>query len=1373
MRRLLCPADGQISAFRGSRYWGRARLRPAGNRLFPLALIFIICSIPEAPWAARLELRQAESQATELAVSVGDEIEIALWVSSDAQQLSGAAIFLSFDESVFTPIRANGEAIAAGHPPFASGDFLGNGEIFRNDLLASGDPAASAPGAQLDYSVVRAADNGAGTVASLRVRAIAPSPSATIGIDESGIRETRIFLPDGSQQAFRFITPMRVAVRGISIEGLPASLVLARGQVDSTTFRLDDFVFDPLHAPREIGWTFSALTSVVAEHDPDANSLRISAPSDASAWERLILTASNPEGQSAAHTVDIFVNSGPDLPADLEPFYLPEDSADEFALAVSDPDTPTDLLQVHASSPPHLEVTIQGPPFVARLEPVPDWHGEELVTLVAADNFGFADTTQIRVVVTPVNDAPTFLGAPNVQVTRGKQDSTLVLAEWLHDPDEPAGGLHLTWTGADRVQVEKRSDRLFLSAGDPTWTGVEEILLRVEDEEGLRDSVLLTATVVSSVPPALSAAPQRQGMASGEYFILGLDQLVVDPDDLDADLQWEVSGHHKLYVQLSPSREARIEAPGDFAGTETLTFAVSDPSGESTSFDLLVFAAPATGEPVIAPLPEVSLPLDGVDASLDLDDFVFDLDHDPAQLEWLLPEEGALVLSVDPDSHVLTLTPAAAAEAGLAEVQLAARDPQGNQAVQQLRVNLTGTRPQSFSVDLSDMTFRRDETHRLDLDELVSGHPEPAQIQWQVEGQENVGVDLDPVTHEVALSVPGTWEGSEQLTFVATIGEDLHRKTVQVTVLAPAGGSLTPKLASLPGVTIRAGEFDQSLDLDDFVSDVDPALLTWKVTGDEQTQAVVDEQSHRLIILTGTGWHGDETLQLQGTDGQGLVLEGAVQVKILPPAADLTLREVTAVSLFAGEGQIRLAVADLLQTAADPQVLAWEATASQAVNVTYDPADSVLILEPEHPLEISEIITLRVQDPEEQTATGQILAQVYPADGSVGETSADFRMAIVPNVFQPDYLDVFAISDAALHRAPLLRVRDDAWADMPVTAPGAGIWHSQHVLTPGHEGELSFLALALDAEQQALKAGSALQVGTAESASAKRLSTGDVSIYMPAQSFATDAVVAIIPAAAPDPGPELVPVSPAYRLYSPRSYQAGEGRISMSVPDPAAHVGLYRWELDHWEFAGAERADGLIHAPLPQLGLYAAMDDRTPPQLRFSEEVDGVWRLDWVDRGSGLGAIVVEADRDPLPPAAYQWDGKRLAIDQRMIPSGARWIEVRVADRAGNRAPAVGRPADAAALPDRFVLGQNHPNPFNPSTAIPLFLPAAARVRVEIYNAAGQRVRALLDHDMDAGAQTVSWDGRDDHGRDVSSGLYVYRALSRRQVETRRMTLVR
>lgn len=89
-------------------------------------------------------------------------------------------------------------------------------------------------------------------------------------------------------------------------------------------------------------------------------------------------------------------------------------------------------------------------------------------------------------------------------------------------------------------------------------------------------------------------------------------------------------------------------------------------------------------------------------------------------------------------------------------------------------------------------------------------------------------------------------------------------------------------------------------------------------------------------------------------------------------------------------------------------------------------------------------------------------------------------------------------------------------------------------------------------------------------------------------------------------------------------------------------------------------------------------------------------------------------------------------------------------------------------------LGQNHPNPFNPSTTIEFSVPAQARATLKIYDVAGRLVRTLVDEVKAPGRRySVVWDGRDRSGREVSSGLYFYRLETGDWEETRKLVIIR
>ncbi|RMF59440.1 MAG: T9SS C-terminal target domain-containing protein [Calditrichaeota bacterium] len=78
-------------------------------------------------------------------------------------------------------------------------------------------------------------------------------------------------------------------------------------------------------------------------------------------------------------------------------------------------------------------------------------------------------------------------------------------------------------------------------------------------------------------------------------------------------------------------------------------------------------------------------------------------------------------------------------------------------------------------------------------------------------------------------------------------------------------------------------------------------------------------------------------------------------------------------------------------------------------------------------------------------------------------------------------------------------------------------------------------------------------------------------------------------------------------------------------------------------------------------------------------------------------------------------------------------------------------------IPNSFQLNQNYPNPFNPTTTIEFHLSNSARVRLEIFNTLGQRIRELVNGFRIAGVYQITWDGTSDNGQSVASGIYLYR----------------
>ena len=108
-----------------------------------------------------------------------------------------------------------------------------------------------------------------------------------------------------------------------------------------------------------------------------------------------------------------------------------------------------------------------------------------------------------------------------------------------------------------------------------------------------------------------------------------------------------------------------------------------------------------------------------------------------------------------------------------------------------------------------------------------------------------------------------------------------------------------------------------------------------------------------------------------------------------------------------------------------------------------------------------------------------------------------------------------------------------------------------------------------------------------------------------------------------------------------------------------------------------------------------------------------------------------------------------------------------------NKPPVGVEESNDAGHPHSFDLRQNFPNPFNPETKIRFSVPRGSRVKIEIFNLLGQTVRLLVDQYLPAGDHVRTWNGTDNGGGSVGSGVYFYRLTINDMVETRKMILLK
>ncbi|MCF7859417.1 MAG: T9SS type A sorting domain-containing protein [Candidatus Cloacimonetes bacterium] len=139
--------------------------------------------------------------------------------------------------------------------------------------------------------------------------------------------------------------------------------------------------------------------------------------------------------------------------------------------------------------------------------------------------------------------------------------------------------------------------------------------------------------------------------------------------------------------------------------------------------------------------------------------------------------------------------------------------------------------------------------------------------------------------------------------------------------------------------------------------------------------------------------------------------------------------------------------------------------------------------------------------------------------------------------------------------------------------------------------------------------------------------------------------------------------------------------------------------------------------------------------------------------------------------------------DYPLTANTTYWYWLECIDNAGEAAllgpvslfvPEGGDNEGTPATPDDYGLKQNYPNPFNPSTSINFALEENSPVRLTIYNVKGEKVKTVFEDYVPADlVQTANWDGRDEAGKSVASGVYLYRLRTNKTVYSKRMLLLK
>ncbi len=1391
----------------------RTDMAPASARgLILTAVIALLSFSPALVDAAQIDLRvQGLPPGADLThdIELGDELVVDVVIEAGSEEeITGFSLFISYDNEVFALMPAVEASDQETLQPFEPGGYLNGVPLLNRLEEVEGDTESFIAYAEAS-GVSREVATGSGVAARFRLEVLRRplGDLSQIVVEERGHDRFSHYVTaatPGTERRFDQPGTLSFRVTGFRVKSLPDQ-VLVEGEA-SSVFILNDFVDQE---GGRILWSATRLSELPTSIDEESTQVTItpqiggfgSGP-NRNASRRMIFTAfETGEGLTAADTIDIVVNARPQIgEAMRDTVRFAEDGSTTRDLDgfVADADDLNADLSWTATTSGNVMVSINPETRVATFTAAPDWYGNEEVVFRVADGDALDDVGTTVVSVAPVNDppvagrlepvyppsgssgvaiplsdlisdrddeltdleitpevegsatarispdgtalivsgdeagrsvirltvtdtsgataqtrqvavvlgpneqvAPEILSLPQVQLRAGTF-TTLSLNPFARD-DQPVSNLIWASVAPDELLDTIGSDNVLRVDADASFSGESVVVLVATDQAGLTDTATLPVQVAGEgqdLPPLISL-PGKIGVVgedeSSTPTEVALDPLVIDLDDVDSQIQWEVfTSSPGLVINIDEDRTLMVSAGADFAqggsGIGSISLIARNTKDLADTAAVPVIVSVPGQEPQMAPLPDVTLDSLAAEVRVDLDEFVFDADDFDSEVFMVTDHDPGVVVDVDPVTHEITVRRVEESGRPLpsTSVRVSAVDTDGGSSVTRI---LTIQLPPIFSLSaIPDIEFFEGEDASLDLDDHVAQPDPPPPLSWSVGPTQHLEVRIDPLTHRAFIEPSNAdFVGSEVLTFDAMDETGRTRSgTVKVTVKSRG---LAPEIRDLPTIELQAGGTDRSIDLDQFVFDDDPDdALRWTFTQPPSLEVFVDPATNEVTITAQEAAVGLEQVQFAVQDPAGNTDIGVLEVMVVRGGLPPQISGLPQITLLAGAPEQSLSL-DLYVTDTDTpdDQIVWVVRSEPGVNARIQ--DRRLFLSVPAGQEGGRQLTLTATDPQGNEAEA-VLQLTIELDAQAPRLSLEIKR----NPVVADLIEVIVTSDESLPQAPGVRING---AEVEVlTLADDSLFVAATTISPS--GELQLLEVLAEGAD---RAGN---VSTRELTVALRwmIDEGGTVPY-------TDGVaIANVPDAAA--GPRRLAI--LYRL--------GEEE----TPPESAGEPVYAIDLDSGE---------------------PVMDPYTINLFQGERSGQGRGLLRW-------------------EPSRQVWEEVPTIVDE-----AAGWLTASIRESGLYRPGAV---ASTNTRPTQKLA--NHPNPFpsagSDNTQIEYEMSVAGPVRLEVFNVLGQRVRLLVDESFqDVGVWTVVWNGRDDAGRTLGSGVYFYELAEQQGVQCRSLVLFR
>ncbi len=808
-------------------------------------------------------------------------------------------------------------------------------------------------------------------------------------------------------------------------------------------------------------------------------------------------------------------------------------------------------------------------------------------------------------------------------------------------------------------------------------------------------------------------------------------------------------------VSINPeTRVATFTAASDWNGNEEVVFRVVDGDALDDVDTTVVSVAPVNDPPVAGRLEPVYPPSGSSGVAIPLSDLISDRDDELTNLQITAEVEGSATAQILPDGSALIVS---GDQAGRSVIRLTVTDTSGASAqTRQVAVVLGANEqvaPEILSLPLMQLRAGRFTT--LSLNEFARDDQPVSNLLWASAAPDEL---LDTIGSDNVLRVDAdaSFSGESVVVLVATDQAGLT-DTATLPVRVAGEGQDLPPLISLPGkigVVRNESSTPTEIALDPLVIDLDDVdnQIRWAVFTASQGLVINIEEDRTLVVSAGADF-------AQGGSGIG------------------------SISLIARNTK------DLADTAAVPVIVSVPGQEPQMTSlpeVTLDSLAAEVRVDLENAVGLEQV-QFAVQDPAGNTDIG-VLEVMVVRGGLPPQISGLLQITLLAAPEQSLSLDLYVIDtdtpddqiNWVVHSEPGVNARiQDRRLFLSVPAGQEG--GRQLTLTAsdpqGNEAE-AILQLTIESDTQAPELSLEIKRNLVVADLIEVVVASDEPLPQAPSVRINGAEVEVLTLADDSLFVAATTISPSGELQLLEVLAEGADRAG-NVSTRELTVTM-RWMID--EGGTLPYTDGVAIANVPDAAagprrlaiLYRLGEEETPPESAG----EPVYAID-LDSGEPVmdpyTINLFQGEQSGQGRGLLHWEPSRQVWEEvpTIVDEAAGWLTASIRESGLYRPGAV---TSTNTRPTQKLA--NHPNPFpaagSDNTQIEYEISVSGPVRLEVFNVLGQRVRLLVEETFqDVGVWTVIWDGTDDAGRTLGSGVYFYELAERQGVQCRSLVLFR